>query len=128
MNMTQQIEMICLEDLVPKDHIYRRFADLWKFENIKKYLKEVENDNNYKGYGVLRLFKCLLLQFMEDLSDRELERFLQENNALNGSVVSRLLKKRQILLFSAEFAIELEQKSFRRFLPIYVINSKLKVI
>ena len=27
------------------------------------------------------MFKCLLLQFMEDLSDRELERYLQENTA-----------------------------------------------
>lgn len=34
-----------------------------------------------KGKGVVRLFKCLLLQFMEDLSDRELMRFLEENNA-----------------------------------------------
>jgi len=81
MEMSKQVVMIALEDLVPEDHIYRRFAGLWKFESIKKYLKEVEKDNNYKGYGVLRLFKCLLLQFMEDLSDRELERFLQENNA-----------------------------------------------
>ena len=30
---------------------------------------------------MLRLFKCLLLQFMENLSDRELEKFLQENTA-----------------------------------------------
>ena len=30
---------------------------------------------------MLKLFKCLLLQFMENISDRELERFLQENNA-----------------------------------------------
>ena len=26
-----------------------------------------EKDNPYKGYGVSRIFKCLLLQFMEDL-------------------------------------------------------------
>ncbi len=29
----------------------------------------------------MRLFKCLLLQFMEDLSDRELERYLADSNA-----------------------------------------------
>lgn len=79
--MSQQIIMVSLEDLVPSDHIYRRFSELWNFESVKKHLKSVEKDNNYKGYGVLRLFKCLLLQFMEDLSDRELERYLQENNA-----------------------------------------------
>jgi len=53
---------------------------LWNFEKTRRILKNIEKDNNYKGYGVLRLFKCLLLQFMEDLSDRELERYIQENN------------------------------------------------
>ena len=41
----------------------------------------VEKEAAYKGYGVSRLFKCLVLQFMEDISDRELERYIQENNA-----------------------------------------------
>ena len=79
--MSYQITMVSLEDLVPLDHIYGRFSALWNFDSVRKHLKAVEKDNNYKGYGVLRLFKCLLLQFMEDLSDRELERYLQENNA-----------------------------------------------
>jgi IS5 family transposase len=76
-----QIEMVSLEDLVPVDHNYRKFCSLWKFQYINKQLKKLEKDNPYKGYGLLRLFKCLLLQFMEDLSDRELQRYLQENNA-----------------------------------------------
>ncbi len=80
-NMSQQIMMISLEDLVPTDHIYRRFRELWKFETVEKQLKHVEKNNNYKGYGVLRLFKCLVLQFLEDLSDGEMEHYLQENNA-----------------------------------------------
>ena len=41
----------------------------------------VETDNNHKGFGVLRLFKCLLLQFMEDMSDRELERYMSDSTA-----------------------------------------------
>jgi IS5 family transposase len=76
-----QTEIINLEDLVPASHVYRKFADLWSFEYAGKLLSELESDNNYKGYGILRLFKCLLLQFMEDVSDRELERFIQENNS-----------------------------------------------
>ena len=79
--MSDQIVMISLGDLVPTTHIYRKFASIWKFDGVQKQLKDVEKDNNYKGYGIMRLFKCLLLQFMEDLSDRELERYLQENNA-----------------------------------------------
>ena len=68
-----QLNMVCLEDLVDADHIYRKFLELWSLDSVMAHLYDVENDSNYKGYGVLRLFKCLLLQFMEDLSDRELE-------------------------------------------------------
>ncbi len=73
--------MVSLEDLVHEDHIYRKFSNLWQFEGAHKRLKKIETDKNYKGYGITRLFKCLLLQFMEDLSDRELEKYLQENTS-----------------------------------------------
>ena len=77
----QQVEMICLDDLVPENHNYRKFAKIWSFKHAEKRLKELEKDNPHKGHGLLRIFKCLLLQFMENCSDRELERFIQENNA-----------------------------------------------
>lgn len=76
-----QVEMISLEDLVPVTHNYRKFAAIWSFKQTDKLLHKAKKNNPYEGYGVLRLFKCLLLQFMEDLSDRELERFIQENTA-----------------------------------------------
>jgi IS5 family transposase len=79
--MSHQIQLVCLEDLVPEDHLYRRFISLLDFNCVDDCLRDVTKDNAYKGYGIVRLFKCLLLQFIEDLSDRELERFLQENNA-----------------------------------------------
>ena len=75
------MEMISLEDLVPNTHSYRRFVEIFDFDSIADILAFTEKDANYKGYGVLRLFKCLLLQFMEDISDRALQRFLQENNS-----------------------------------------------
>ena len=76
-----QIEMISLDELVPTTHTYQKFPAIWSFKHATKQLKKLEKDNPYKGYGLLRIFKCLLLQFMEDLSDRELERFIQENTA-----------------------------------------------
>jgi len=79
--MSHQIEMISLEELVPANHQYRKFIEVFDFAKIKHHLKSVEKDTNYKGYGVERLFRCLLLQFMEDISDRELERMLQENTS-----------------------------------------------
>jgi len=76
-----QVEMVSLEDLVPATHSYRRFIKIWSFKNVQKKLKSLEKENAYKGYGLLRLFKCLLLQFMENLSDRELAKYLQENTS-----------------------------------------------
>ena len=81
LDQARQMTIISLEDLVSEDHIYRKFIKIWDFKGISKILKKAEKSNNYKGYGVLRLFKCLLLQSMEDLSNRELERFLNENTA-----------------------------------------------
>ena len=65
-----QTVIISLNELVPKKHSYRKFQNIWNYKHTEKILKKVEKDNPYKGYGLLRLFKCLLLQFMEDLSDR----------------------------------------------------------
>src|SRR3990167_1152942 len=76
-----QFEMICLEDLVSPKHNYRKFTKIWSFQFVEKKLKKLEKNNPNKGHGLLRIFKCLLLQFMENLSDRELEKFIEENTA-----------------------------------------------
>jgi IS5 family transposase len=76
-----QISFVCLDDLVAKDHEYRKFANVWSFNNAEKLLSKIKTENNNQGFGVLRLFKCLLLQFMENLSDRDLARYISENTA-----------------------------------------------
>lgn len=78
-----QVEMISLEELVPANHVYRKFLSLLNFKSIAYRLKRLENNANTgaKGYGMETLFRCLLLQFIEDISDRELEKMLQENTA-----------------------------------------------
>ena len=77
-----QIEIISLEDLVPANHIYRKarkLIDLDKTSN--QHLTAIVDNSHDKGYGINLLFKALLLQHLEDISDRELERALQENTA-----------------------------------------------
>jgi len=76
-----QIEMVSLDTLVNPNHTYRKFLNLWFFKSANQKLKKQEKKGFIQGYGLVILFKCLLLQFMEDLSDRELERFLEENTA-----------------------------------------------
>ncbi len=73
--------MISLEELVSSNHIYRKFVELWDFTDIKKELEKIEIASDHKGFGIFRLFLALLLQFTEDLSDRELERYLSDNNS-----------------------------------------------
>jgi len=78
---SHQVEMITLEELVAQDHVYRKFLKLLNFQSIAYRLKRLESNKGATGYGMERLFRCLLLQFIEDLSDRELEKMLQENTA-----------------------------------------------
>ena len=52
---------------------------LYLFSSADYRLKGMESDKGCKGYGMDRLFKCLLYQFMEDLSDRQLEEALKTN-------------------------------------------------
>jgi IS5 family transposase len=68
--------------LVRKDHPYRMILELVDFRGLTKDLKNILNQKHGRpGYNIESGFKGLILQFMEDLSDRELERYLQENNA-----------------------------------------------
>lgn len=76
-----QIEMVSVEQLVPERHTYRRLKALLNFKRITKAVKVKENEVGAEGYGKARLTMCLILQFMEDLSDREFERFIAENTA-----------------------------------------------
>jgi hypothetical protein len=54
-----QITTVSLDQLVSTSHQYRKFKLLFNFRAIEADLHVVETDNNYKGFGVLRLFKCL---------------------------------------------------------------------
>jgi len=120
--MSKQINMVSMDQLVRKNHDYRKFKAIFDFEMVEEELRKIESRNNYKGYGVFRLFKCLLLQFMEDISDRELERYLGDSNAAKWfcdfdltertpdySVFSKIRKKLGTNLLSKIFAIFRDQ-------------------
>ncbi len=71
--------MVTLDQLVDPHHRYKQFIKVWDFRAVDKRLSALHKDNPHEGYGFPCFFRCLLLQFMEDLSDRELELFLREN-------------------------------------------------
>ena len=71
-----------VEDLVRPDHPYRKLLQIVDFKRLCKSLRSLFcEDRGRKGYHIESGFAALVLQWMEDLSDRELERFLQENTA-----------------------------------------------
>ncbi len=82
MNSTSnQMIMISLDLLVPKNHNYRKILKILNFKKLTRPLKSIEREEGYVGYGIERLFKIIFLQFLEDLSDRQLEKYIQENVA-----------------------------------------------
>lgn len=70
-----------ISDLVSDKHAYRQLLKVMDFKNLVVDLEDCYSELGRKGYAIESGFKALLLQHMEDLSDRELERFLQENLA-----------------------------------------------
>lgn len=77
-----QVEMFTtLDGLVVMDHPYRRFESVVDFEVLAAPLKSLYSDQGRPELGAERAFRMLVLQFLEDLSDREMERFMRENLA-----------------------------------------------
>jgi transposase, IS5 family len=70
-----------VNELVRKDHPYRKLVALLDFGKLIVPLSDIRSTLGRQGYALESGFASLLLQWMEDLSDRQMERFLQENNA-----------------------------------------------
>jgi IS5 family transposase len=87
------MEMVSVEQLIPAKHAYRKLKRLLDFERIAKSVKVETFEFGAIGFGKIRLVLCLILQFMEDLSDREFERFIAENNAAKWFCGFGLLEK-----------------------------------
>ncbi len=67
---TEQVEMVSIEQLVSEKHAYRRLKNLLDFDRIAKAAKVRVSAIGAIGYGRTCLILCMILQFMEDVSDR----------------------------------------------------------
>jgi IS5 family transposase len=70
-----------IDQFIGPEHRYHKIMQVLNFAPVCEVLSPLVKDNPCKGFGIDKLFKCLFLQQIEDLSDRELELFLQENIA-----------------------------------------------
>ena len=78
---TQSQLFLTLDSLLGSDHPYRKLDELLCFRTLSKPLSNLYGTRGPKGRGVEYGLRSLVLQFIEDLSDREMERYLSENLA-----------------------------------------------
>lgn len=70
-----------VEEFVSAEHRYRKLLRLVDWTELARPLRNLYSDIGRRGYPVEQGLKCLFLQFLEDRSDRELERMLQDSLA-----------------------------------------------
>lgn len=61
------------EKALPEDHFLRRLDGLLRWERLEKRLKPFYKNSGRDAHNPVMMFKLLVLQFLYDLSDRELE-------------------------------------------------------
>lgn len=72
---------LTLDSLVPLDYACRKLDQLLPFSELNQSYRSLYSCNGRKGKGFDFVLRALIIQFMEDLSDREMERYVQENLA-----------------------------------------------
>jgi len=75
-------EDVILEKMIRSDHVFRRLNTLLDFDALTTPLRSLYSDVGATGIDVTKGIKCLLVQFWEDYSDRQMEKALEENVAL----------------------------------------------
>ena len=75
------MEMVSIDSLVSQKHPYRKLKESIDFNRLVKSVEFEESELGATGYTVVRLVMCLILQFIENLSGRQFQRFMEENNA-----------------------------------------------
>ena len=70
-----------LDRLVCLEHPYRKFETVVDLDALAKPVSALYCDRGRPELGAERVFRMLVLQFLEDILDREMERFMRENLA-----------------------------------------------
>ena len=71
-----------LEKMVTGDHPFRQLNKIINFADIASPYYGLYSEIGAKGIDILKGFKCLLVQYWEDYSDRQMERAIRENVAV----------------------------------------------
>ncbi len=71
-----------MEKMVSPEHVFRQLNQIIDFEKLISPYRGLYSNEGAVGLDVIKGFKCLLVQFWEDYSDRQMEKLLEENVAV----------------------------------------------
>lgn len=71
-----------LEKSVSQDHPFRVLSASIKLDKIARKYRHLYSNLGAKGLPIEKAFRLLVIQFLEDYSDREMERAIEENLAV----------------------------------------------
>jgi IS5 family transposase len=71
-----------LEKSVSADHPFRLLSSSIKLDKIARKYRHLYSNLGTKGLPIEKAFRLLVMQFLEDFSDREMERAIEENLAV----------------------------------------------
>jgi len=71
-----------LEKSVNQDHPFRLLSGSIKLDKIARKYRHLYSNLGTKGIPIEKAFRLLIIQFLEDFSDREMERAISENLAV----------------------------------------------
>jgi IS5 family transposase len=71
-----------LEKSVSEDHPFRLLSSSIKLDKIARKYRHLYSNLGAKGLPIEKAFRLLVIQFLEDYSDREMERAISENLAV----------------------------------------------
>jgi transposase, IS5 family len=92
-NQQLLLQTVTIDQLLEKNHTYRTVIHFFNFKKICKKFEELYSDNGAPGFDVEKGVKALILQFMEDYSDRQMARALKENIAVRWFCGFELLEE-----------------------------------
>lgn len=71
-----------MEKMVRVDHPFRILNASLKLDKLARCYKHIYSNYGTKGLSIEKAFRSLIIQWLEDYSDREMERALEENSAI----------------------------------------------
>ena len=104
-----------LENMVRKDHPYRKILESVDFKTLLLPFHGIYAENGRPSdYSIETMFKCIFLQFSEDLSFRQLQQYLEENVAAKLFCGFSLMEKIPHYTLFSKFQIKLGKENIEK--------------